>query len=481
MTSIRGKVLWKVGVFLMLVAPGLVGCSDAIDEVEPGDGDLTPDVTPSGGAGVGQSTGGFVGTGGTGGGESPAVPDGTGASGTGGTAVDPVDPVDPVEPGSLPDPIPVAKAVFVHPGILHTHEDLARLKGNMGKDPWKTAYDKLLKDPISSLEYEPTPFAVVECGGFNNPNIGCNEINTDARAAYTHALLFVLTQDDKHADKAKGILKAWADKFKDITNTNAPLIAAWNVPFWANAAELLRSYDPTWKQSDIKKLVAMFDQVMPDLHKGETTDRVTNWDHSKQEALMAIAIFKDDKPLFERAVKRFKNQLPKYIYLKSDGKTAKNYNKNGYDWWGTKTFVEGLSGETCRDLGHMGGLGFSSLFYAMESAWHQGVDLFAFSKERFLATFKLHGAWMTGDKVVPTNICDDGKVVARLADKEGVKPPNGGGREEWEIAYNHFHTRLGESTPYVEEMVLEARPKGGRGSSRWVKKWETFTHADETF
>ncbi len=63
---------------------------------------------------------------------------------------------------------------------------------------------------------------------------------------------------------------------------------------------------------------------------------------------------------------------------------------------------------------------------------------------------------------------------------EGIKPPDGSSPLEWEIAYNHFHTRLGESIPYVREMIDEERPSGGQHSKRWLRKWETLTLGDQT-
>ncbi len=49
-----------------------------------------------------------------------------------------------------------------------------------------------------------------------------------------------------------------------------------------------------------------------------------NWIQSAIEANFAIAVFKDDQPLFDKAVERWKWRVKTYIYQKSDGDRPKN-------------------------------------------------------------------------------------------------------------------------------------------------------------
>lgn len=371
-------------------------------------------------------------------------------------------------------------AQFKHPGILHTSEQLADIKGKLDRGPWRLAYQKMEKDSIASLDYEFTPYAVVECGFYNEPNIGCSEINRDARAAYSLALRFVLSDNEEYAEKSRTILDAWAQVYEKNTDKNSNLVVAWAAPFFANAGELLRHYDPDWSAENTDSLGALLKKFLP--YVKVETHRVNNWVHSKIEAQMAIAIFLDDKAEFDEAIARWKKWVPYYIYQESDGSEPLMVEgRNLFSTWSQpKTFVEGMTMETCRDLAHMGDLGFASLFYGGQYAWHQGVDLFVVHKKRFIDALNLHGPWMTGEEAVPMNLCESGKVLARLKDTEGIKPPEGGGRETWEIAYNHFHTRFGESIPSVREMIDEERPSGGQGSSGWARKWETLTLGDQT-
>ena len=44
----------------------------------------------------------------------------------------------------------------------------------------------------------------------------------------------------------------------------------------------------------------------------------------------------------------------------------------------------------------------------------------------------------------------------------------------WEIAYNHYHNRIGRDLPKMREVVLHNRPTGVNHHMAW----ETLTHAE---
>jgi|GEM_PF-3537681 len=365
---------------------------------------------------------------------------------------------------------------FTHPGLFHTASEISDIKKNLKKEPYKSAFKQMKSSKEASLNYIAKPFAKVECGSYNKPNIGCSDINNDARAAYTHALMFALTNNAKHASKAKSILKAWANKYEKNTKSNANLVVSWAAPHFVNAGELLRHYDSKWSKTDQNKFNGMVKKFLPYLTKDNAL--VNNWIHTRIQAHMAIAIYLDDKKEFDAAVKRWKKWTPTYVYLTSDGKQPKMNDGHNVKskWKETKTFVNGASMETCRDLHHMGDLGFTGIIYAGQYAWNQGVDLFKAQKKRLATTLEVHGAWMTGDKSVPKNMCKSGKVLSRLNDKKGVSKTNTVNMV-WEVAYNQLSERLGEDLPYTREMILDARNDGGQGSERWALGWETLGHA----
>ncbi len=121
-----------------------------------------------------------------------------------------------------------AQGEIAHPGILVDFKQLRYIKENIYREPWKSAYERALQDPLADKAYEPTPWATVECGSYSNPNNGCSDEIRDARAAYTQALLWRLSGDPRYAENVRKILNAWAETLTGgHTNSNGPLQAAW--------------------------------------------------------------------------------------------------------------------------------------------------------------------------------------------------------------------------------------------------------------
>jgi PKD repeat protein len=370
---------------------------------------------------------------------------------------------------------------FVHPGILNNQSELDFVKSKIqaGQQPWLQAFNDLKASSYSSLTYVAKPYATVSCGSFNNPNIGCSQIVDDGMAAYSLALMWEYTGDIRYATKSISIINAWSTTFQNITTqSNQRLVVSWAVPWYTNAAEILRYSNCGWTNTNLTNFNAFLAKLLP--YVTDDTMPGNNWIQSSIEAHLAISIFTDNRTEFNSAISRWKVRVKTYIYQTTDGATPFDYpsghvNINSSRWNGTRVFVNGLCMETCRDLGHMK-LGVNSMMYAAQSAYEQGVDLFTLEQKRLSDFFELHGSWMTGAAAVPLNI--NGGLVIVSPGTPGIKPPTGGGGAAFEIAYNHLHTRLNTNLPYTLQMINTHRPAN---AGHWVFKWETLTHGDLPF
>ncbi|HEX7366598.1 MAG TPA: alginate lyase family protein [Pelobium sp.] len=374
--------------------------------------------------------------------------------------------------------------VFKHPGILNSENqiDFVRKKIELEQEPWKSAFEKLKKSRYASPSYNAKPYQIVNCGSYNKPNVGCDAQAEDGMAVYCNALLYCFTKEEKYAKKALSIIDAWANTYEKNTSSNSRLLVSWTAPWIANGAELLRYEYPDWQKENENQVNKLFDKFLP--YVMDETMPGNNWIQSAIEANFAIAVFKDDKPLFDKAVERWKFRVKTYIYESSDGptpiKTPGKSDEQMKDIWRqnaqSTAYIDGLAMESCRDLGHLN-LGFSSMIYAAETAYQQNVDLFALEKKRLTDFMELHGSWMTGAVKVPANICD-GFIITKNGNKKGIEPPVGGGESAWEIAYNQLHDRLKIPLPYTKKMIEDKRPTG---IYKWVAKGETLTHAGRVF
>jgi hypothetical protein len=362
-----------------------------------------------------------------------------------------------------------APATFKHPGVLldRTQLDVMKKRATSGDQVFKNAYNRMRTSKYASLSWKAKPRANVECGSRSNPNNGCSDEREDAMGAYTHALLWYITGDAKHAKKAVEIMDAWSAKIKQHTNHNAPLQTGWAGASFARAAEIIRHTSKAWPAAGVDRFETMLRNVyLPILIKGKPNTN-GNWELIMTDAAIGIAVFLDDRASFDKAVQLWRKRLPAYIYLKSDGALPKppaGGNKNSKDkiikyWHGQTTFVDGLSQETCRDFGHTG-WGFAAAAHVAETAGHQGVDLHAEGRQRLAAAFEFHAQFDLGKKA-PGWLCK-GKVSTGLG-------PVG------EVAFNRLRNagKVGSLTQ-TKKLVETKRPAG---TSHFLG-WETLTHAE---
>jgi hypothetical protein len=435
-----------------LLVGGLLGISAALCScTSTPSADVTAGPTGSGGSDAeGVTSSSSAGSGGTGG----AV---ASSASTGGSA--------PTDGGPGTDAGPKG---FAHPGVLVNGAQLDFIKGKVAASaaPWKAAFDQTKSSSYASLSYTATPYATVECGPYSNPDVGCSQEKDDVVAAYTHALLWYITGDEAHAKVAISIMNAWSGKLKSHTNSNAPLQSAWCASVWPRAAEIIRYTGAGWAAADVAQFAKMLKDVyLPEVVNG--ADSNGNWELSMAEATIGIGVFLDDQPTFDKAVALWKGRVPAYVYLTTDGDlpvpppTGDKNSKSaliGY-WYNQSTFVDGLSQETCRDLGHVQ-YGLAAMTNAAETARIQGVDLYSAESARLTAAYELHAQYLDG-KAVPSWLCG-GSLNAVSADPM------------WEIAYNEYATRSGLSLPNTQALVAKIRPTGA--DHHMV--WETLTHAE---
>src|SRR5258708_7545156 len=143
---------------------------------------------------------------------------------------------------------------FVHPGMLQTRTDLEFMKRKvaLGDEPWKAAWENLRRQSYSSLDFAHQLMSYVVCCLSGRPNIGDRENSTSAKAAYSHALQWVITGDNAHAQKAIEILNAWSRTLWDFQDNDAKLLAGWTGHEFCNAAEILHHTDSGWKEEGVQ-------------------------------------------------------------------------------------------------------------------------------------------------------------------------------------------------------------------------------------
>lgn len=356
---------------------------------------------------------------------------------------------------------------FKHPGVFLDVAQIEAVRKNIsdGSSVTMQALQAMQKSPLASLDYQPKPWAVVECGSFSKPDLGCTDESNDAQAAYTHALLWAFLHDERHARKAVEIMDAWSSTLTGgHTNSNAPLQASWNAQLWPRTAEIIRYTTDAWSPQAIARFETMLrTQYLPNI-VAMGRCHVFNWQASAIEARANIAIFTNDRAGFDEAIGLWPERARSSLYLTRDGAVPLSHSwcpKQGEelikDWFGQRTFVDGHAQETCRDLEHTA-YGLAALINVAETARIQGVDLYGSGKERLMAAMEYH-ARLKNRSSVPDGVCGG----TLKGDLTGTM----------EVGYNHYVGREGNELPETSAWLNARRPM--KGYFHYL--WETMTHA----
>ncbi|HEY4415048.1 MAG TPA: alginate lyase family protein [Verrucomicrobiae bacterium] len=309
---------------------------------------------------------------------------------------------------------------FVHPGMLQNQQDLAFVKQAItkGQEPWKTAWRHLCAENNSSLNFEPKPFVHVIRGSYAHPNIGGQELEDSAHAAYSQALQWVVTGDQQHAQKAIAIINAWSYTLWDFQGNDAKLLAAWSGHVFCNAAEILRRPNSGWQEKDVDQFKRMLLTVYYPLLKNYFPEANGNWDAAMMDTMLCIGIFCDDHTIFDSAVKHFlrgegNGGITKYIY------------------------PSGQCEENARDQAHTQ-LGLGELAQACQVAYNQGVDLYGTADNRLALGFEYTAKYMLGE-TVPAY---------------GILSPRARGKfsDIYEGIYQHYHFVKGLEMPFTKRV-----------------------------
>lgn len=315
---------------------------------------------------------------------------------------------------------------FIHPGIDQTSSDLDYMKKKVldGEQPLKDAFERM--KAASDLGYEVKPFAHVIRGPYGKPNIGGTDLSKSSDLAYNCALLWYVTGEKKYAEKAIEVLNKWAPVLWDFDYNDAKLLAGWTGYKLCNAAEILRYTPSGWQQKDIDRFTEMLMTVYYPLMRFYYPQANGNWDGAIIHSILAIAIFTDNREMFDNAIDHFlhapvNGSLLKYIY------------------------PSGQCQESMRDQAHVQ-LGLGEFAGAAQVAWTQGVDLFSAANNRLALGYEYTAQFLLGK----TPHCY-GKISERAKDL----------RDDYEYVYRHYLSQ-GIELPYTKMAADSIRPKASR-------------------
>ncbi|MFJ8542321.1 alginate lyase family protein [Streptomyces sp. NPDC093586] len=348
---------------------------------------------------------------------------------------------------------------FTHPGLLHTAADLARTKAAVAAEesPVHDGYLALAAHSRSRATYTVRNTGQVTSWG-RGPGDHMNEAVSDSAAAYQNALMWCVTGQRAHADKARDILDAWSASLTTITGADGPLGAGLQAFKFVNAAELLRhsGYDG-WAAADIARCERSFLDVWYPAVSGYTLYANGNWDLAAIQTILAIGVFCEERALFEDALR----------YAAAGAGNGSVRHRVVTD--------AGQGQESGRDQGHEQ-LAVGLMGDVAQVAWNQGVDLWGFDGNRILAGAEYAVRYnLGGDVPFAPDLDRTGKYIKTAVSQKGrgTLPP------AYEMYYAHYAGVRGLDTPHLRAAVFR-----GADGARVVEAgnddlpgFGTFAHA----
>jgi hypothetical protein len=195
---------------------------------------------------------------------------------------------------------------FIHPGLLHSQADLARMKAAVAdkQEPIYAGYQQLIAHPNSRLDYRMRgPLDAV--GRSVNGAGGQGVYDNDATAAYHFALLWAITGDRAFADRAKEILNAWSSTLRLVNGRDGVLMGGLGPFKMANAAEIMRHTNSGWSEAEAQQAERCFKHAVYPTIKDFALFANGNWDTAAMKTVIAIGVYCDDRAIFESGMRYY--------------------------------------------------------------------------------------------------------------------------------------------------------------------------------
>lgn len=344
----------------------------------------------------------------------------------------------------------MSQTKFIHPGILHTNADFVRMKQVIANKELPGYYCFQLLEASSTAQstYKMKgPYKYLSSQAEYGKTGG--NISYDFCAAFQNAVMWKLTGDKEHAEKAKEIILAYADNLQEIPDVQDAALSTGNAWVVAYVGELLKyGYKPL-KKAELRKIEKLLTDVFVPTMKTTFYNRPPytngNWGAYITNAYMAIAIFLDNREMYD---------------------FAKNFYLNANDNGSVKNYIDDVTGqcqESGRDQGHpMFGIG--NMATICEMAYKQGDDLYSAYNNRLLKGYEYIAKYNLGYDDVPFRQWKD---ITGKYGKWSVISDKDRGRFApiFEIVYNHFVGRKKLAMPYTKEVLDKTRPEAERKGS----------------
>jgi hypothetical protein len=327
--------------------------------------------------------------------------------------------------------INIASVAFVHPGGWLSASDISRIRTAVANQtaPYYAAYLALPSSPTTTFMPNPGPEATV--GAVNNSTY--SHLQSDTASAWLLAVRWVATGNQAYATTLCNAIDGWSATLTTIDGTDAALRSGILGGYLAQSAEICSYANPAWpNKARAQNMIRLFAQGAHNFAQSAVPNG--NWETFSAAGIMEMAVFLDDRELYNRAVDYF-------LFGAGNGRIT-HYVIN----------PAGQVQESGRDQIHtIDGIG--STAEGSLVAWHQGLDLFGAYDDRLVAGFEYAASYLQGatPPFVPNRDAWDNPLNSYFTLSNASTIATVGG--PWEMVYNHYANLQGLAIPNTASIV----------------------------
>lgn len=243
-------------------------------------------------------------------------------------------------------PVPPPVETISHPRLMYNAQqiDFVKAKIAAGQEPWAAAYRQLIRKAdgfanrthVAVSTFHVPPF-------YNDPDASGDAKDgymTDAHAAYTNALAFVLSGNSTYATKAIYFLNAWASINTTISTTgDTPLVSSYGGTGFLIAADLLMNsaFWTTPQKETFKNWVRLRYLPVVAAIKGNSN----NWGDWATFAVISSYGVLGDQPRLLQEVDRIKSRIN--VHIAADGHMPQEVRRAENGIWYTYFALSGMT------------------------------------------------------------------------------------------------------------------------------------------
>jgi len=262
------------------------------------------------------------------------------------------------------------------------------------------------------------------------PHVGMNEFTSDSTAVLHQSILYSVTGNEKYAENALKIIRAWTKEHTEWGGGTVFLAASDHGLYFIQGSEILRYTYKKWTAEDTKLMENYCERMLWPLFHHPKPLRAANQGAAQLKGGVAVAVFMNDKEKFKQVIDAYRADPSAGIL---------------------NTLPNGQTGDSGRDQGHAFGM-LKNMAFTAEVAFRQNINLYSLLDDRLLTVSEYWSKYNLGEDVVPWIPYGTAYGYYPTIGEKGRKSNVGYATGYLETIYGAYTVRNKKESPFLKKM-----------------------------